>query len=226
MASNDLSLPVEKLQEWAAELRRLEAEIARLNKEREGYLEKIHAVRLIFGNVPAAAASLSSGSAEGATFTSIITETLENAEGGMTPRDLAKVLESSALGDRFRRNPNAIYTAIGRLVERGVLARRGKHVYSTAVLEKLGDDYEEPPQESEKISVRDLILKILSDAKKALAAGEIMDEVKKVEEFRARIDANPQYGYQNLSRMAQRGQIERRGKLYALPSAASLPSTD
>lgn len=222
---NALTLPVGQLQEWTDEIARIDAAIGKLTAEREAYLAKIDAVRLLFGDDAAPDLPMRRGKgakADEPTLIGFIREQIEQAEQGIALTELAVALRASPLAEKFEKNPNAVYTAVARLVERREAVREGRLVYSPAVYERVRAGL----VEKRNVVARDgsvpaLIAEAVKRAGKALTSGEILDELRKDEEMATRLAVNPQVGYTAVSRMVHKGQLVKVGKRYMLPSPVS-----
>ena len=222
------TLPIEQLERWAADLRRNESEVARLHAEREAILKKIHAVRELFGpdavpDIPAATAA----PAEEQTLIGFIADRIQEAEAGLSLTEISSALKGSALRERFVNNPNAVYTAVGRLVEREKAVRVGRLVYSPAAYARLqaGEVPNRAAKESQD-TVQGMVLSALRESQKAMTSGEILDVIRARDEGQAaRFAVRPQLGYNAISRLAKRGKILKDGKFYRLPGATP-PDSD
>lgn len=207
-----LTLSPEQVQSWADEIARLNDAISGMEQKRDALQQRLDAVNLIFGNVVA--------SSEKMTLRGYIIDHLQSAEAGITLGELLEVMERSPFREQVMRNRNTLYTAVTRLTERGEIVRHGKLLYSKDLFQAIADGTARDPRfdrAGEEITVPDLILKILSDAGKALSPAEILDVVRVDERFSEKMLRNPQYGYTVLGRMVSRKQIEKRDKKYALP---------
>lgn len=215
-----LTLPIGQLREWAEELRRNAREIARLTAEREEILQKIHAARLLFGEdaVPEPPPEIKPGEQ---TFVSFIQSRLDEADNGLTLSELSAALKESPLREKFMNNPNAVYTAVGRLVEREKAFREGRLVYAPKAYARLkaGEITNRNANLSE-LTVQDMILAVVGEAGKGLTSGEILDAIRNKDAGQAaRFDVRPQIGYNAISRLARKGKLRRDGKFYRLPEA-------
>lgn len=210
------TLPVGQLEEWKADLDRLAAEIARLTAEREGVLQKIHAVRLLWpGAVP------ETGLAEkpDVTFVSFVQGCLERAEAGVTLLELADAIRNSPLAKRFEKNPNAVYTVVSRLVDRKQAVRDGKLVYSPSAYARVeaGEVSKRTGEVARgEMSVQRLIWSVLKESPKSLTSGQILDGVRENDEAAAKLALRPQTGYTAIARLVKKGKLVKNGKYYSL----------
>ena len=223
LMNGGFTLSQEQVQGWADDLRRNAEEIARLHAERAAILDKVHAARKLFGaaafpDMPLEAVDLVSKQAP-QTIISFVEEQIERAEAGIALTELAGALKESPLRERFLNSPNAIYTAVGRLIDKGKAFRVGRIVYSRAAHERLGagESVDRNAKESQQ-TLQSIILAVLTESQKGLTSGEILDEVRRRDEAQAaRLSVRPQLGYNAIARLLGKGRLRRDGKFYRLP---------
>lgn len=215
--TSDFVLPAGQLRSWVEEHARLSADIAALEEKRDALQKRIEAVKMLFGSGAAPDIGDEGG---GQTVIGFVSSFLADKKAGVTLAEVGEAIEGSALAEKYYRNRNALYTAVSRLTERNEIIRHGKLLYTPTTFARVANgELPDPRYESggEEITVPDLILAALRSAGKALSPGAILDEVRKNDAAAEKMQRNPQYGYTVLGRMNRRGQIEKRGKLYALP---------
>lgn len=204
-----------QVQEWATEIKAIDAEIARLQEKREALDRRLEAVALLFDQ-----ARPLTGAPK--TLREFVLDVLASAQSGILPGELFDLATDSDIRERMERNRNAIYTVIGRLAERGEIVRHGKLLYSPSLYNRVSaGKVHDPRFESggEEISVPDLILGVLNDAGMSMTAGAIIDKLRMDEAVAEKLQRNPQYVYTVLGRMVSRKQLERRGQRYAVPGS-------
>lgn len=223
--TDGFTLSAEQIQRWSDDLRLNEQEIARLHAERAEILEKIHAARKLFGSaafpeVPAVSAQpMVKQTPE--TVIGFVESQIERADAGIALTEIAEALKASPLRERFLNSPNALYTAVGRLVDKGKAFRVGRFVYSPRAHERLkaGDIADRNAKESQQ-TLQGLILAVLGESQKALTSGEILDEVRRKDAAQAaRLAVRPQLGYNAISKLAAKERIIKDDKLYRLRGA-------
>lgn len=220
---DDLTLPIGKLQEWTDELRRIETEVARLTASREEILQKVHAVRLLFGPGAVADPEPTPADKTDLTFVDFVSSCVDQAEAGLTLPEIAEQLKNSPLRERYKNNPNALYTAVARLVSRERMVREGRLVYSPSAFERVkAGVVQDRTKTVGEPAMSDLILAAVAAAGKGLTSGEILDAVRKDESAAARLAVHTQIGYNAISRLMKKGKLNKSGKLYMLPGS-SLP---
>lgn len=225
LMNGGFTLSQEQVQEWADDLRRNAEEIARLTAERAEILDKIHAARKLFGaaafpDVPVLAVQPLSKQAP-QTIIGFVEDQIEKAETGIALTEISAALKESPLRERFLNSPNALYTAVGRLVDKGKAFRVGRIVYSRAAHERLGagEIVDRNAKESQN-TLQGMILAVLGESQKALTSGEILDEVRRKDAAQAaRLSVRPQLGYNAISKLAAKERIIKDDKLYRLPGA-------
>ena len=214
-----LTLPVAQLQEWADALKRNAEEIARLTAEREAIKAKMNAARLLFGDsVPAVDAPKETD--QGVTLVAFIADQIAKAPAGITLVELSNAIRRSELAGRFARNPNALYTAVGRLVERSEVVRDGRLLYSPESYKRVSAGEIEHRGSGGEKALRELVLDAVKAAGKGLTSGEILDTLRKDPVVAERLANFPQVGYNAISRLRRRGELTKHGNRYMLPSAA------
>ncbi len=212
---NGFTISQAQVQQWADEVKAIDADIARLQEKRDVINRRLEAVALLFDE----ARPLTSAPK---TLREFVLEALASAQSGVLPGELFDLATDSDIRERMERNRNAIYTVIARLAERGEIVRHGKLLYSPSLYNRVSSGkIHDPRFESggEEISVPDLILTLIKDAGMSMTAGSIIDKLRANEAVAEKLQRNPQYVYTVLGRMVNRKQLERRGQRYAIPGS-------
>jgi hypothetical protein len=184
---------------------------------REEILQKIHAVRLL---LPGAVVDQAPADKSDVTFVDFIFARVNEAKAGLTLSEIGEALKASPLRERYKNNPNAVYTAVGRLVERNRVVRAGRMVYSPQAYQRvIAGQVEERTETVEPPAMTDLVLKVVGGAGKGLTSGEILDVLRKDEAAAARLTSQGQVGYNTISRLTQRGKLVKNGNVNSLPGA-------
>jgi hypothetical protein len=223
-------LTIEDVRRWLVEHVSIQREIARLEDEMELIERKLDAAKLfvapellseVFGQF-APKAEPSPMPKE--RWTDLLRGLLEEANRGLTHSELKELVRATPFGAKLGGQDKSYHSALGKLKARGLIWQHGPRFYSHAAFkaaqEKIASgelDDDEPVARNKRSPLQEEFLKIIRESRVAMTSGEIIAEARKLPEMAERIDKNPTQAYNILSRLVQRGDVKKTGRLFSLP---------
>ncbi|MCA1244587.1 hypothetical protein LC092_19245 [Stappia stellulata] len=129
-----------EVRSWEAECSEIDLKIENLRKRQASLREKIDAVRLLAPSLFLGDGTARKSESPGlvktrkgrATWTGVIEEQVRSSNGGVMQRELLAKMRSGPFGDRLKSSESGYYNGIQKLLRRGLLKKRGDHLFTPA----------------------------------------------------------------------------------------------
>jgi hypothetical protein len=218
------SVTIDDIRQWMQDRARLDEEIAEKQVARDKISARLDAVAsLVDKETHDALFDIAAGASTARTdensFSGLMKRTVEAAHEGITTKELRESVTDPAFLAKMNRSPNIFYSAINRLERREEIVRRGKLLISPAnlrlIIAKYGEDWQGFAED--EFGPAEIVLQFAEKCGGAALPLQFIAEMKRHPGLAEKINRNPQYGYNILSRLVRQEKLVRDGKRYALP---------
>ncbi len=153
---------------------------------------------------------------------------LKPAIKGMLPREIVSYIRDFGTPDIIAKldgNPNGIYLGLAKLVDDGRIKKVSDKYYTDDLYHRLlRDGALDDDAQSGGSDVRSAFLSIFRGLK-SVPPKTVAEILRSNPEMAAKMDANPQYVYSTLARLAKQGHLVKDGAFYSLPSKENEPAS-
>ncbi|MCJ2078057.1 hypothetical protein MKK68_20820 [Methylobacterium sp. E-016] len=214
-----------KREEIVAEVEALQQKLA--DEDRWYEAVRLIAPRSLIQGIEEAIEGAREGPERASIWRDVISDAFKAVTAGLQPRDIVQYIREAGpveAKDRLIRNPNGIYNALSRMVQDNRLVKHGDKFYLPEVFKHLSEkgEIDEDAEGHPTSGVTAVILSYFDDSSRMLPR-DVMSRLRQHEEYAARLDRNPQYGYSAINRLIRQQRLKKDGAFYVLPSYKNEP---
>lgn len=154
-------------------------------------------------------------------WTATIRDALARAPEGMTFGELKDEIQNGPLGERLAQTSKSFYGAIGKLESRGVIAKHRGWLFTAETLDQFLKDVaagkvadKEPLDVGRGSPMQDVVIELVRSAQpKGIKSSEVVAALRNHPEFGASVIRNATAGYNIISRLLNRGELMKEGRV-------------
>mgnify|MGYP003676012010 CR=1 FL=1 len=154
-------------------------------------------------------------------WTATIRDALSRAPEGMTFGELKDEIQNGPLGDRLAQTSKSFYGAIGKLESRGVIAKHRGWLFTAETLDQFLKDVaagkvadKEPLDVGRGSPMQDVVIELVRSAQpEGIKSSEVVAALRNHPEFGASVIRNATAGYNIISRLLNRGELMKEGRV-------------